>query len=145
MFVPTKTVRVGVLAAAAIVALLGVVAVAVVPPTADSWYPGCTFHAATGLHCPGCGLTRGLHAGLNGRIVQALAYNPLIIVVGPWLAVTVGSALWSWAWGGSRPAPRRQSRVWFSYLLGGLLLAFWILRNIPVYPLTLLAPHEVTP
>ena len=22
------------------------------------WLPACTFHEITGLHCPGCGLTR---------------------------------------------------------------------------------------
>jgi hypothetical protein len=28
-------------------------------------------------------------------------------------------------------------------LLVALVLLFWILRNIPVYPLSLLAPHEI--
>src|SRR5580700_9259192 len=69
------------LAAAGLVACL--YTLAVIPPTETSFYPRCLSHSLTGLNCPGCGTTRALHALLNGRIVQALAYNPLAFMLLP--------------------------------------------------------------
>jgi hypothetical protein len=61
------------------------------PPAENSYYPGCQFHSLTGLHCPGCGTTRALHAILHGQVAQALAYNAVAFVAmpvlpGPWSA-----------------------------------------------------------
>jgi len=36
----------------------------------------CVFHEATGLPCPGCGLTRGLTAFARGDVQQALHWHP---------------------------------------------------------------------
>ena len=36
----------------------------------------CPLQAATGLPCPGCGLTRGTTALLRGDVQQALAFHP---------------------------------------------------------------------
>lgn len=120
---------------------------ATVPPTADSLYPKCVFHQTTGLHCPGCGLTRSVHAALNGRFEQAFAYNVLAVVIVPYLAVSAFRSLWSWASG----APSRPSRLpagvkrWIPLAIGIVVTVFWVLRNIPLYPFTLLAPHELSP
>ena len=55
---------------AAVVA--GAVLVATNDPAAPgSHFPACAFHSATGLWCPGCGLTRGLHALLDGHLGTA--------------------------------------------------------------------------
>ena len=40
----------------------------------------------TGLYCPGCGSTRALYALLHGRPGEALAMNPLLLVVLAWFA-----------------------------------------------------------
>ena len=37
----------------------------------------CPFRRATGLPCPGCGLTRALVCVAHGRIGESLAYHPL--------------------------------------------------------------------
>jgi hypothetical protein len=114
---------------------------ATVPPTPDSWYPGCMLHATTGLHCPGCGLTRAVHAALNGNFTQALAYNVLAPLLLPLVALAAGSSLWHWAWG---TTPRSyKPRTWVPAVLGIVMFLFVVLRNIPVYPFTLLAPHEI--
>ena len=42
------------------------------------------FRALTGVWCPGCGLTRGVHALLNGHPLQAMGYNvftPIVVVL----------------------------------------------------------------
>ena len=128
------------LAAAGIAA--GIFVLALVSPTEDSYYPRCYFHYFTGLHCPGCGLTRAVHALLNGRIEQAFAYNAVALIVLPFV-------VWSLA-RSSRPAKCRLSAktrpsasvVWNRLLLGAVLL-YWVVRNLPWYPFTLLAPHEL--
>lgn len=120
---------------------------ATVPPTDATPYPKCMFHQTTGLHCPGCGLTRSVHAALNGRFEQAFAYNVLAIVILPWLAVSGLRSLWSWVWG-TPPRPSRWPagvKRWTPLTIGIVLTVFWVLRNIPVYPFTLLAPHEIIP
>jgi hypothetical protein len=119
----------------------GVSILAVVPPTPDSWYPGCMFHKTTGLHCPGCGMTRAVHAALNGNFTQALAYNVLAPVLIPAVGLAALSSLWLWMWGTAPriPSPPRWAAVAFGILVG----VFWILRNVPVYPFTLLAPHTI--
>ena len=51
----------------------GVVLLYVAAPTPDSYFPRCLFHMLTGLHCPGCGSTRCLHALVHGDLPQAVA------------------------------------------------------------------------
>jgi hypothetical protein len=56
----------------------------------------CIFHTLTGISCPTCGTTRAATALLDGRIIEALASNPLAAAVG--LVFVVGAplaALWS--------------------------------------------------
>ena len=39
--------------------------------------PGCAFRAITGVPCPTCGTTHAAVALLHGRVLDALAANPL--------------------------------------------------------------------
>jgi hypothetical protein len=116
-------------------------AVAFVPPTADSFYPKCQFHHLTGLHCMGCGLTRSAHSLLNGRLLQSAAYHPLGPVLAAWLLAELGRrGLARWR---GRPDPGWWFRGdWVPWLLAGLAV-FMLLRNLPWWPLTLLAPHPL--
>ena len=50
------------------------------PNSTASWYPQCPFKALTGLDCPGCGVTRALHALLTGHPLRALDHNALVAV-----------------------------------------------------------------
>src|SRR5688572_21194322 len=98
-------VRGGILAVAGVLAAGGLLAVAVVPPADSPYLPKCQFHQLTGLHCPGCGMTRALHAALNGHFAQALAYNPLAPLLLPVIGIAVLRALWDWLW--DAPLPRQ--------------------------------------
>ena len=40
-------------------------------PGMCAWWPGCTFYRVTGWYCPGCGMTRAMHALLHGRVAAA--------------------------------------------------------------------------
>lgn len=107
-------------------------------PSGLAWLPGCPFHGITGLHCPGCGMTRAAYETLHGRLGAAFRLNPVGMILLPLAGVGLGVELLGWL--------RGQTLRW---QLGGrgawaifwLLVGFWILRNIPCWPLTMLAPR----
>jgi hypothetical protein len=121
----------------------GLVFLYAVPPVDSPFYPRCFFNMTTGMHCPGCGLTRCLHALLHGDILQALAYNALaVVLILPLLLVeTVRLTIPVFT---KKPLARARYSTLFFRLLLVLFVAYWIVRNIPVHPFTLLAPHELT-
>jgi hypothetical protein len=104
-------------------------------PSGGGAFVPCPLHAATGLWCPGCGMTRGLHHLLNGDVPAALSSNLLLPVV-------VVIAVWGWlAWW--RPTfPRLGSTLpgWVWPALAAVAAAFGVARNLPVDLLQTLAP-----
>lgn len=116
---------------------------AVVPPTANAWYPKCMSYTLAGIHCPGCGMTRAVHAALNGRIGEALSQNVLVVLAVPYLLFIFLRGLWHYLWQTSPRRPRFRWPKWVSVVLIALLAAFTVARNIPTYPFTLLAPKEL--
>lgn len=107
-------------------------------PEESGLYPPCFFYALTGLHCPGCGTLRGLHQLLNGNLLAAFGYNPYTMLALPVLGYAYLAALLLTVSG------KRLPTVFLPpALIWGLLaavLVFWALRNVPVYPLSVLAP-----
>jgi hypothetical protein len=122
---------------------LGAFLVATIPPSEDTLYPRCQFHSLTGWHCPGCGTTRALHAAFNGRFAQAFAYNALAFVVVPIVGWALARSLWNWYRERSPSDDRDRSAKLWTIVLVALLIAYGIARNIPAYPFTLLAPHQL--
>lgn len=112
------------------------------PAKAGSRFPACQFRSATGLWCPGCGLTRGFHQLFNGNVLSALQHNVFV----PLVLVAVVLSWWSWArrsWG--RPPRQLPAAVdrWLrpgAVALVGVVVAYAVLRNIPVAPFDALAP-----
>ena len=101
-------------------------------PSTHQFFPSCAFHEVTGLYCPGCGSTRFLHSLLQGDIAAALGYNPLAVLAMPVLAA--GLFL-----------PTEMCRKWAYHPATGwtmlfVILAFGLLRNLPAFPFSLLAP-----
>lgn len=145
-------IRGGILALLGFLAAAGLFYVAVVPPTDVAIYPKCQFFQLTGWHCPGCGMTRALHAATNGDWQQAIAYNLLAPLLLPIVVLSVARSLWSWAWAREHdpdadlpddPPPSRWKRKYLPWVFFGTMLGFGILRNLPFYPFNLLAPHEL--
>jgi Protein of unknown function (DUF2752) len=97
-------------------------------PAIAGFYPRCYFHELTGWYCPGCGTTRALHQLLHGNVTAAFRLNPLAISLLP----LVGHLMVRGHRGGMKP-------VWI-WVLVGVIIVFGVVRNIPAYPFTLLAP-----
>ncbi|MFD0895149.1 DUF2752 domain-containing protein [Luteolibacter ambystomatis] len=107
--------------------------------TGPAGWPGCLFHQWTGFHCPGCGMTRATFALLHGDILKAFRYNPLGVVLFP--IALIGVLLQAIGWANNRPPPIRWSAgSRGAFWIAVLVIAFWILRNLPWWPFTLLAP-----
>lgn len=121
----------------------GFVVVALIPPTPTSFYPKCLSYQVTGTHCPGCGTTRALHALLNGQLTQAVSYNLFALIALPYVLFSTCRSAWYWAWGEHARSIVFPPKVMWSFV--AFVILFWILRNVPVYPFTLLAPHELAP
>lgn len=101
--------------------------------------PSCFFLKLTGLHCPGCGMTRAVRAVLRGEMSQAFWLNPLGMILMPLIGVGLVIEILGRVRG--RPFPFRLAvgvrGVW---CIAGIVMVFWILRNLPYWPFCLLAP-----
>lgn len=124
-------------AGVAALALGGCVAVAVLDPASRAEVaPGCPFRLLTGLDCPGCGGTRALYALTQGQVATSMSHNLLVWLVAPLLLVAWGSWL--------QTSLGRREAVWqpgprVAWTLAWATIGFWVLRNVPVAPLTWLA------
>lgn len=103
-----------------------------------SIFPQCLFYKLTGLYCPGCGSTRAIHAILHGDILRAFGYNIFVVLLLPLLAA--GGLNFTWEMIHGRPLFRVRVHPLLIWGLVVAVVAFWILRNLPFEPFTLLAP-----
>jgi hypothetical protein len=108
------------------------------PNTASALYPACPFKVITGLDCPGCGITRALHALFNGNPAQALDQNLLFVIALPFLLLWLARGVWTSVTGRPRPPSVRWTPT-MTWALVGLGGAFWVVRNLPWSPFDWLA------
>jgi hypothetical protein len=123
--------------------VLGITIVALIflyvfDPSTSLIYPPCPFHALTGYYCPGCGSLRALHQLLHGHLLKAFDLNPLMVLLLPFL----GYSLLSYIFEGiiKKTPPKVFIPAIYIWVLLGVILLFCILRNLTIYPFTLLAP-----
>lgn len=103
--------------------------VATVDPEQPGHYPTCPFLAMTGWWCPGCGSLRAVHALTQGDLVTAIDRNVLTVLAIPTLIVAWGAWLRRSITG--RPRSPRAAPAAAIWALFGLVVAFWVLRNLP--------------
>jgi hypothetical protein len=137
----SKRWRIALVLFAAVAIPVGACVVYTFPPSQYPFYPRCLFYSMTGLHCAGCGATRCVGALLHGNVEQAFAYNPLFVILLPYLVFAVGGQIFT-SWTG-KTVPFTQWPRWLVIVFIVVVIAFSIARNIDVDPLTLLAPHEI--
>lgn len=112
---------------AACVILLGATVLARNDPERSRIFPRCPVRQFTGLYCSGCGSTRASYHLLNGRIDQALKYNPLAVLAIPVLVIMAAR-------------PERFRRPWIGWTILAMLVGYSILRNVDRWPFRYLAP-----
>lgn len=97
-------------------------------PAVPGLFPPCPFHAVTGLHCPGCGSLRAAHCLLHGQLTDAFGWNALFVVALPLLVALRLVRRWAY-------------QPWVAWTAFTVLMGYWVLRNIPGWPLAHLGPH----
>jgi hypothetical protein len=108
-------------------------------PLYRQYFPKCLFHEFTGLYCLGCGSQRAFIALLHGDILTALHDNLLAVCFLPFIIYAFAIFFYNLF------SPKKITTQLFNTFLSAklilvLIIVFAIVRNIPAYPFTLLAP-----
>jgi len=98
-------------------------------------YPPCPTHYLTNFSCPGCGSLRALHNLLHGNIKEAFFFNPLMVMVLPFLTVWFLLYVLKSIFAVKLPEVKLKPAIWW-LIISGIIL-FMILRNLSFYPFTL--------
>lgn len=108
-------------------------------PLKVGFYPRCPLFVLTGIYCPGCGALRATHALLHGHVITALGYNAVYVLTLPFLFYSIAAHATQFMYGRAVlptvPLSARQAKavLW-------AMVAFTVLRNVPIYPFNILAP-----
>ena len=126
-----------------IVMLLLIIVVALlyiyINPSEVNFLPKCPLYVTTGIYCPGCGSQRATHNLLHFNFLGVLQQNILyafgLFLLAYHLIITSLNSF--------------LNKNYTNYLyykkipliIFIIIILFWILRNIPIYPFNLLAPR----
>lgn len=95
----------------------------------------CPSNFLFGINCPGCGSQRALHHLLHLNLIEALRFNALF-VFGFIGMLFIGIR---YLFGYKKTIPFKLNKYVFIGLFI-LVILYGILRNVPIYPFTLLSP-----
>jgi len=102
----------------------------------------CPVRAMTGLYCPGCGSSRALASLLRGHLRQAFRWNPLMVLCLPAALFYMVWASVSYVRVGHNTLDDHipPALAWAGV---AVLVGYFVLRNLPVWPFVLLRPTAV--
>ena len=107
-------------------------------PTSFAYTPKCPFHTLTGFHCPGCGSQRALHQILHGHIWEGLKHNFLILLAVLLICYKIFILFTN---SNSSKSPKNLLQHHYApWIIFTFIMAFWILRNLPLEMFKILAP-----
>jgi Protein of unknown function (DUF2752) len=121
--------------------VISVASLAFIDPAETTFIPMCPCLLLTGLYCPGCGSLRAIHAITGLRIDRAFGYNPLLVLFLPLFIWFFATNLATACWGPDKIKFSLPPAFAKSLLL--IIVAYFVIRNIPAYPFTLLQPHSI--
>ncbi len=107
-------------------------------PSETNIFPKCPLFSVTGIYCPGCGSQRSVHKLLNGQVIEGIRHNYLMALLGLVLLYEVFIFFANNVFNKSITNYLHKSKVTLSILV--VVLLFWVLRNINLFPFTELAP-----
>ena len=110
----------------------------VLDPAKNVIFPKCAFHSLTGYYCPGCGSQRAIHSLLHlnfaGVISNNFLFLPAVLLILYHYVHPLANRKFNW----------RLPNIFYlkstPWVIFTVILFFWLLRNIPVYPFNVLAP-----
>ena len=106
-----------------------------------NFFPRCLFNEYTGYYCPGCGSQRAISALLHGDLSSALHCNLLMVLSLPLMLYSALVFVLN-TFREKKIVQHLFYSVGFVRSVFVIIVIFWILRNLPEYPFTLLAPHS---
>jgi len=111
----------------------------VLNPTEHEIFPKCVFNSVTGYYCPGCGSQRAIHSLLHLNFAGVVGNNFLFL---PALFLLIYH--YSFAFLNNKFSWKLPNIFYFKstpWIILVVIILFWILRNLPVYPFNILAPN----
>ncbi len=110
----------------------------VLDPAKHKIFPHCLFNSITGYYCPGCGSQRAIHSLLHFDFTGAVSYNflflPTFLLIIYHYLHPVLNGYFRW---------KLPNIIYFKstpWIILGIVIAFWVLRNLQYYPFSGLAP-----
>jgi len=110
-----------------------------VNPSDVNFFPKCPLYVTTGIYCPGCGSQRATHQLLQFNLFGVLQQNVLyfmgIFVLGyhgiiSAINIYFKKNIYNYIYHPKTPI-----------IILVIIIIYWVLRNIPYYPFTTLAPN----
>lgn len=110
----------------------------VLDPAEHSLFPRCIFYSLSGYYCPGCGSQRAIHSLLHLNIAGVVQNNflflPAVLAIVYHYLHPILNRWFNW----------RLPNIFYlkntPWIIFGIILLFWVLRNLLVYPFSVLAP-----
>ncbi len=110
----------------------------VLDPAKHNLFPRCLFNSITGYYCPGCGSQRAIHSLLHLDFAGVVSYNFLFIPAFLLIFYHYLHPILNWFLNWKLPNIFYfKSTPWIIF---GFVIAFWVLRNLPFFPFSVLAP-----
>lgn len=129
-----KILNIGLLTGVTVLAVLFFV----LDPAKHSLFPRCIFNSITGYYCPGCGSQRAIHSLLHLRLMDVVSYNFLFLPAALLILYHYLHPLLNRFFGLKLPnILYHKLTPWIIFMV---IILFWIFRNIPVFPFSVLAP-----
>lgn len=104
-------------------------------------FPSCPTYTYFHFYCPGCGSQRAVHQLLNLDIIKAWEYNPLLIVLLPFLLYALGVELYNFIFDKKIRIKLFYNNI-FVWTLFVVVVLYFIFRNIPLQGLEFLQPPK---
>lgn len=111
----------------------------VLDPNKSILFPRCIFYSVSGYYCPGCGSQRAIHSLLHMNIAGVVQNNVLFLpavltIIYHYIHPSLNKKL-NW----------RLPNIFYMkntpWVIFGIVLLFWMLRNLPFHPFSILAPN----
>ena len=110
----------------------------ILDPAKHDIFPRCIFNSITGYYCPGCGSQRAVHSLLHLDFAGVISYNFLFLPAALLIFYHYLHPFFNRFFGWKLP-----NVFYFKstpLIILGVVIVFWVLRNLPFYPFSVLAP-----